>query len=298
MTEEVRNLLAKPRWTDPTDLYIGEIYEYDMSDGGFSIIQEESLLPQAEINRLAKLEKGFPRNEAVGKLKYSKNPEIRDTGKKLERLFGKYRILFGEANDIRMDEIFSIKRDAVFLKRYASQTSFGDYIIFKEKHEYDIYFLLGVDELVTNFQSRHRTYEVYYNTFTDDIAIKGIKDELIEKYHMEFIVAIIKKYLRYVARFDYVGATKYIVQVIDDYKFFRLPMGCYRDFDDTSSYKVQVEGKSYEVEEADKSIMELIDIRYNFNHVLVPMLNMASLGIGKGTQSGKRTHTNSTRYPR
>jgi hypothetical protein len=98
----------KPRWTNPIDLFIGEIIEYDMSDGGFSIIQEELLLPPKEIARLAKLPKGFERNEAVGKLKYSKDASIRDTGKRLEKLFAKYRILFGEANDIEEDEIFSI----------------------------------------------------------------------------------------------------------------------------------------------------------------------------------------------
>ena len=287
ISEEVRNILKNPRWTDPTDLYIGDIIEYDMSDGGFSIIQQERLLPQKEIEHLAKPEKGFPRNEAVGKLRYSKNPEFRQIPKKLEELFGKYRIIFGDANDVQADEIFSIKRDAVFLKRYAFQTAFGQYIKFKEKHQYDIYLLLGKDELVTNFKTRHKTYEVYYNSFTDDIAIKGIRDELLEKYHDDGIVSIIKKYLRYVVKFDYVGATKYIVRVIDDYKFFRLPIEVYRDFDDTSTYKIQVEGKVFESEYADMSLINQIDIRYNFNHVLVPMLNMASLGVGKGTQSGK-----------
>lgn len=285
MTEEVRNLLMKPRWTNPIDLFIGEIIEYDMSDGGFSIIQEEMLLPEKEIKRIGNIPKGFERNEAVGKLKYSKNPEVRETGKKLEKLFAKYRVMFGEANDLEVDDIFSIKRDAVFVTKCASQTQFGKYIKFAEKHAYDIYFLLGENELITNFSSRHRTYEVYYNTFDDEIAIKGIRDELLEKYHSECIIPMIKRYLRYLSKFDYEGATKYIVRIIDDYKFFRLPIGFYRDFNDSSSFKIQVDGKVYETEEADKSVMEYIDIRYNFNHVLVPMLNMASIGIGKGTQS-------------
>jgi hypothetical protein len=144
---------------------------------------------------------------------------------------------------------------------------------------------LGQDELQTNFESRHRTYEVFYNTFTDDIAIKGIRDELVEKYHMNGIVTMVKKYLRYLVKFDYAAATKYIVRMIDDYKFFRLPIEYYRDFNESSSYKIQMDGRVFETEEADKSIIEYIDIRYNFNHVLVPMLNMASIGIGKGTQS-------------
>jgi hypothetical protein len=102
---------------------------------------------------------------------------------------------------------------------------------------------------------------------------------------MNGIVSMVKKYLRYLVKYDYAAATRYIVKMIDDYKFFRLPIEYYRDFDETSSYKLQVDGKVYETEEADKSVMEYLDIRHNFNHVLVPMLNMASLGVGKGTQS-------------
>lgn len=282
VTDETKTLLMNPRWTNPTDLYIGEIIEYDMSDGGFSIIKEENLLPASEIRRLGKIPKGFERNEAVGKLKYSKNPDVRDTGKKLEKLFAKYRIIFANSNDVDLHEIFSIKRDAVFLTRYVNQLEFGNYIIFKEKHKYDIYFLLGQNELVTNFESRHKTYEIYYNTFNDDIAVKGISDEKLGMYHVNGILSLIKKYLRYISKFDYQGATKYIVEVIDDYKFHRLPIDYYREFNDESCYKFQIGGKQFATTEADISMIEHLDIRYNFNHVLVPMLNMASLGIGKG----------------
>lgn len=284
ISEETKNLLLKPRWTNPTDLFIGELIEYDMSDGGFSIIKEECLLPPAEIRRLEKIPKGFERNDAVGKLRYSKNPDVRDIGKKLEKLFAKYRIVFAMKNDINIDEIFSIKRDALFLTRYVDQTEFGNYIIFKEKHKYDIYFLLGQNELVTNFQSRHKTYEIYYDTFSDDVAVKGISDEKIESYHTSGILSLIKKYLRYISRFDYQGATRLIVNTIDDYKFHRLPIEYYREFNDESCYKFQIDGKLFSTTEADISMIEHLDIRYNFNHVLVPMLNMASLGIGKGVR--------------
>lgn len=281
MNNDVQNLMKSPRWTVPTDLYIGDIIEYDMVDGGFSIIKEESLLPQSEIKRLESLPKGFERNDAVGKLRYSKNEEFRDTGKKLEKLFGKYREMFAVANEIEVSDVFSIKRDAVFLTRYASNLKFGDHIEFKEKHSYNIYLLLGKDELITNFSSRHKTYEVYYNTLTDDIAIKGIKDDKLDNYHTEFIITAIKRYLRYLSSFDYLGATKYVVKLIDDYKFHRLPIGFYREFNDESHYKIQIDGKEFSTEEADESMFEYLDIRYNFNHILVPMLNMASLGIGK-----------------
>jgi len=279
LTEEAKNVLEKPRWTDPIDLFIGDIIEYDMKEGGFSIIREENLLPTNEIEKLKAIPDKHERDITIGKLKYSKNPDIRNTGKKLEMLFTKYRLMFGSANDLQVDDIFSVKRDAIFIKRYAPHTEFGNYINFREKHAYDIYILLGQDELVTNLKSRHKTYEVYFNSYTDDIAIKGIKDEQLLKYHMDGIISIIKRYLRYLVKFDYEGATKFMVKTIDDYKFFRLPISVYRDFNDVSSYRLQMDGKEFEVDEADMSIKEILDIRYNFNHILVPMLNMASLGV-------------------
>ncbi len=281
MTEDTRKLLEKSRWTDPTDLFIGDIIEYDMKDGGLSIIQEEQLLPPKMIESLKKIPKGVERDSVIGKLRYSKNPNERTIPKKLEEFFRKYRLLFGERNELDAVDIFSVKRDAIFLKRYVYQTEIGEYINFREKHTYDIYFLLGKDELQTNLKSRHVAYEVFYNSYTDDIAIKGISDDVLSRYHMTGIVPIIKRYLKYIVKFDYEGATKYMVNTIDDYKYFRLPIDVYREFNSESLFILHMDNKTFGVDELDMSYKELMDIRFNFNHILVPMLNMASLGIGK-----------------
>lgn len=288
MNEELIHLLKKSKWTNPTDLFIGDIIEYDMKDGGLSLIKEENLLPLSEIKKLEAIPKGLERDIAVGKLRYSKIQEYRGIPKTLESLFAKYRLEFGKANELEINEVFSIKRDALFLTRYVEQTNFGNYINFREKHHYNIYFLLGKDELKTNLQSRHKTYEVYYDTFTDDISVKGIADDIIEMYHMDSMMTIIKKYLRYISKFDYESATKLMVRTIDDYKFHRLPIGFYREFNDSSEYVFQIDGKAFNTTEADISMINNIDIRYNFNHILVPMLNMASLGIGKNIRKTTR----------
>lgn len=280
MTESTRNLLSKSSWTSPIDLYIGEIMEYDMSDGGFSIIQEEKLLPPSEISRLAKLPKGFERNDAVGKLKYSKDPNIKGIGKLLEQKFREYRIWFGEANHIDESDIFSIKRDAVFLTRPAFILSKGQYITFKEKNVYDIYCLLGKDPLVTNLNERYRTYEVYYHSYSKNLAVKGISDELLPL-HENGILELLRKYLKYMVRFDIKGAIKYIVDVIDKYKKFELPIDYYREFNSQSAFVMQIDGKGFLTEQSDPSMLPYMDIRYNFNCILVPLLNMASLESGR-----------------
>lgn len=276
MTESTRNLLSKSSWTSPVDLYIGEIMEYDMSDGGFSIIQEEKLLPPSEISRLTKLPKGFERNDAVGKLKYSKDPSIKGIGKLLEQKFREYRIWFGEANHIDESDIFSIKRDAVFLTRPAFILTKGQYITFKEKNVYDIYCLLGKDPLVTNLSERYRTYEVYYHSYSKNLAVKGISDELLPL-HENGILELLRKYLKYMVRFDIKGAIKYIVDVIDKYKKFELPIDYYREFNSQSAFVMQIDGKGFLTEQSDPSMLPYMDIRYNFNCILVPLLNLASL---------------------
>ena len=89
LDEETRSILIKPRWTDPIDLFIGDIVEYDMRDGGYSIIRQEKLLPEKEIQRIGNSPKGLERDSAVGKLRYSKDPTIKEVPKKLEQMFTK-----------------------------------------------------------------------------------------------------------------------------------------------------------------------------------------------------------------
>lgn len=275
VNNDLTSLLSHSLWTSPIDMYIGDIVEYDMSDGGFSIIKEERLLPEALIQRLENIPKGFERNEAVGKLKYSKDPQIKGIGKLLEQKFKEYRIWFGDVNDLTVSDIFSIKRDAVFLKRYVQNVKRGKYIEFKEKHTYDVYCLLGREPLQTNLDARYRTYEVYYNTYTGDIAIKGISDALLDN-HQNGMISIIKKYLKYIVTFNFKSATKFMVETIERYKFFDLPIECYREFNSTSLFPIQMSGKAFMVEVADRSMIPYLDIRYNFNNILVPMLNLVS----------------------
>lgn len=275
LDEQTTALLSHSTWTNPIDMYIGDIVEYDMSDGGFSIIKEERLLPDPLIEQLEALPKGFERNEAVGKLKYSKNPKVRGIGKVLEQKFKEYRIWFGDVNDLTISDIFSIKRDAVFLQRYVQHTKKGRYIEFKEKHTYDIYCLLGKEPLQTNLDARYRTYEVYYNTFLDDIAFKGISNTLLPD-HQDGLIPIIKRYLKYIVTFNFKDATTFMVETIERYKYFELPINCYREFNSTSLFPIQMNGKTFMTENADMSMVRYLDIRYNFNNILVPMLNLVS----------------------
>jgi hypothetical protein len=61
----------------------------------------------------------------------------------------------------------------------------------------------------------------------------------------------------------------------------RLPIGYYREFTDASDYSIMMAGKNFHITECDESMFDVLDIRTNFNNVLIPMLNLASQEYNK-----------------
>ena len=118
------SILERTSWTDRSvDLLIHDIVEYDMRDGGLSIIEEDKLLPPNLIEKFSKMEKGIKRNAAIGKLRYKK--EYADIPAKQNAAFTKYRLLFGEFNELEDEDVLSIKKDAIFSKKYCYHLKIG-----------------------------------------------------------------------------------------------------------------------------------------------------------------------------
>ena len=60
------SILERTSWTDKSiDLLIHDITEYDMRDGGLSLIKAEKLLPQYMINQFAQMTKVLDRTPAI-----------------------------------------------------------------------------------------------------------------------------------------------------------------------------------------------------------------------------------------
>ena len=128
------SILTKSLWTDPADFIISDIYEYDMKRGGLSVIKEYSLLPQDEIEKLEKEEKKTATIN-IGKL-HNKHTGL---ASKMNEGFMKARLLFGELNELQDSDIISIKKDAIFTRKYCDIQQITDNILFREENAYDAF---------------------------------------------------------------------------------------------------------------------------------------------------------------
>lgn len=238
------------------DFIVSDIIEYDMHEAGWSIIQNERLVPPEIMESLSKLDK-HARHIEIGKLKY----KIKGFQKELSRCFRKYRLMFIAANNLSESDIVSIKKDAIFVKKYCYNTDFGDNVIFAEKHSYSAF--MKINRL-----------EFYWGS-DNVLDIKGISDanlELHKNHMMKFLHRMIYK----IAFADNHECIRYIIKFMNDYKKYQLDAGYYRPFNSTPFYPMMIDGVEHPVEYISKDYLPMCDISYNYVNILVPILNIVN----------------------
>ena len=193
------------------------IIEYDMKSANTSLAREFNLLPEDKISEIESLGKKA-RVVAVGKIKQSDE----SYHEKEKAAFMEARRLFFEKNDIQDDEVISIKRDAIFLTSYASTTKVGKYIEFRPKNEYTSFVYM-------------KPLEIYYSP--NGLDIKGINDEIYEKYHKAYFGDFLFTAIRMMNSCDKNQVLKFIRRFFDDYKWRRLDTGYYREFNNMSNFR-------------------------------------------------------------
>ena len=256
----ISELMAKTNWTDPNvDIYIGEVVEYDMHDAGFSIIQQHRLLPEDEIEAISKIKDKHERHVRVGNTLRG----VKGLSATLNDAFKYYRMKFGIDNELLIEDVLSIKKDAIFVKKYCYQLSFGRFIEFREKNVY--YAFLRISKI-----------ECYWNH--DKIDIKGVSDDVIERYHRDYTCKVIWQFMKYLSEFDNIKAVKYIVKMMEDYKNFKLSAGYYRTFNGDSKYPLSIPGATPVLaEEVGDSMLRMCNIEFNYRTVYIPLLNIATM---------------------
>lgn len=253
-------LLERGQWVDTSiDLFIGTLVEYDMRDGGLSIIKEYKLLPPYMIEQVEKIEKGVKRNSFIGKLKY--DDRFKDVPKIQNEKFKECRLLFGEKNELTNDDIFAVRKDAIFVKRYCYETRVGKYIEFREKNVYDAMMRLN------------GKIEFYWKRNSKILDVKGIPDVAVRK-HDDGLNAVIWKFIQYLASFDDDSARKYIVSIIDKYKFLELGPEFYRMYDNNAAYQMIINNELRLIDDIGSSEIPNTNIGYNFTNLFVPMLQL------------------------
>lgn len=233
-------------------LFNKDITEYDMSDAGFSLIQEFGLLDSDIINKLSKMKKDKRKIE-IGNIQ-RKNQEFKE---RLKDSFADARMLFFELNNIDDTELISIKKDAIITTQFCKQTKIGKFINFRPKHFYTSYIRLD------------RRLELYYSP--NDFAVKGIGDEMLED-HKDYMIKFIKTYFHKMETSDKSTVIEFTRNFIDKYKSFDLPVGYYRNFDIKSEFCVVGDTTKYKKYWEDEK--ENLDINYNYFNVLLKLIKI------------------------
>ena len=262
MEIDLTTLLSRTNWTNPDlDLLIHEIVEYDMRNGGFSIIREHRLISEREIEQILRIKDKHEQHVAIGNLTRDRNHK--GLAAQMNEGFRQYRLRFGKNNELSPDDIVSIKKDALFVKKYCYDLKFGDYIEFREKNVYQGF--IRINKL-----------EGYWNE--DRIDIKGVSDENLDRYHRDYTCKMIWRFMRHLVQYDNERAVKYIVRMMNDYKHLRLDPGYYRTFDDKSIYPVTLPtGQQLLISELGPGMLPLCNVEYNYKNVYIPLLNIATL---------------------
>ena len=247
------SILTKSLWTDPADFIISDIYEYDMKRGGLSVIKEYSLLPQDEIEKLEKEEKKTATIN-IGKLHH----KHKGLASKMNEGFMKARLLFGELNELQDSDIISIKKDAIFTRKYCDIQQITDNILFREKNAYDAFVRIG-------------KIEFYWSP--EKMDVKGINDLKLAQH--KDLLDFISKIIQCMVRYDNKRALRLIVQCMNDYKKRRLPIGFYRELNADSKFIfILNEDTILQLDNIGEEHIKELKIEYNYLNILVPLMNL------------------------
>lgn len=273
------SVLEQTSWIDKScNVYVGELIEYDMRDGGFSIIQKEHLLPPEIIREFQAMGKK-ERHKAVGNLVHSHQRKYKQVPKQLIGYFKDYRLLFGEKNDLKDEDIFYIRKDAICTKKYCYETKMDDYVEFREKNVYHVY-MCWTPTYVDTGKIKPHALEFYWSHDTGQVDVKGLGDEYVSQ-HKQGILKVVGMFMSYLYQLNYDGALRFIVSVMDAYKQgLGWKAGCeypeymYRRFDNPSMYRVLQNGVIMEVDELGESMIPQCEKIYNYRNLLLPMLQL------------------------
>ena len=222
------------------------IREYDISKANINILFAENAISKELYDHLYNSDRMY-RQVYIGKM-IRNNETIQEI---LNNGIIKYKQKFFEVNGITDNDIVSIKNDAVFVLNKAPRILKFDNVQFVHKNTYTSF--IKLNEL-----------EVYYGSFKDSevIDIKGIKDEDLEKYHLDFLNIIID-FFRTVQKRGPEITLQYITEIINDYVKLKLPVNYYRRFRSSNDFVLNTQIVSYGINYIDEIYKSKLDISYN-----------------------------------
>ena len=216
----MNELYKKTLYTIHAKWLIHEIFEYDIAKANISILLQYGYISPNEFNMYSQMNK-LQRQIAIGNLQ--KNPMY---SKAIDTGFEEARKMLIQKNDIKEEEIVSIKKDALYVTNKLNYTDFGN-----------IHFTIrGVYSMMIKCMK----LEIYffYNEISDDydIQVKGISDDKL--YLHQPFMSLLCDILRLVQMKNIPAAMQMITDVRKAYDEDQLPIECYREFDANSAYRI------------------------------------------------------------
>ena len=231
------------------------IYEYDIKNAGFNLAKYYNLLDYKTLDMLEKMQKR-ERTIMIGKMMRDNNEFNRELSDSFELI----RKKFVNKNNIIDDEILSIKKDAIFIiDRKCVCYKFKN-VEFVCKNKY------------TSFH-RFGNIELYYNSTTNDLDVKGINNENLYKH--EFMITVLKNIFKLCELKDVDRLTSYIKRFVTAYKNRDIDPAVYRQFNSASSFIIKsLSGNSCEfgLDSLYNYKITDIDISYNYMNIILPIL--------------------------
>lgn len=240
------------------------IIEWDIKRAGLNLIKEKSLLSKDDIDNLEKLSKKDA-DIKIGKM------QINDKvfSKNLEQAFTDIMNTFLIKNNLDKDfDVLSIKKDACFvINKNITNSSFGNFITFVPKNEYHAYIYL-------------KPFEIFFKR-NGDIDIKNFigdkkrRNKILDLHQngilnlFQFIIYIAETSTNYQKDLN-----KFLHEFVEMYKRKELEFDYYREFNVESRFRYQSMGGEIMMDHINTSILEKINIEYNYIHIILPLINL------------------------
>lgn len=245
------NVYLKDSWINPSfdSLFNKTILEYDIESAGLNLSIKYKLLPEDVCEKLKKMEK----SKRVVKLGLLQKEDT-DFARALKEAFQEIRKLFFESNELDLQDIVSIKKDAIFVLKECNCTEF-DNVVFRVKNTYTSYLHIG-------------RLEFYYNT--NQLDVKGL-GEHDRKYHENYIIEMIRNFMRIRENEPKEQGTKYIRNYIDRYKNRSLPVEFYKEFRSGGLYRLSNDPEQIPYLDFPEERKDELDIAYNYFNIFTKL---------------------------
>jgi hypothetical protein len=224
------------------------ITEYDIKSAGFTVIKTKNLLPSEEILELESVEK-LERNIRIGKriLQYPKiSEEIINTLADIRKDFAVF-------NQLKEDDILSIKKDALFIIKKSPSTLNIKGFEFRKKESYTSYLYLNKKEF-------------YYSSITGKMDIKGLHEES-KILHENFLLKDIKKFIEFGEKLTDVQMYNSLKSYRTKYLNRQLPVDTYRDIE-TGKFSMG----DYQLDNISEDMLASVDISQNYINYILPLI--------------------------